>query len=410
MSNLKSSLLVGLSMQFSIVMLPSLVLAQGSLTPPGAPAPTMKTLDQIEARTPISVAPFTISQSGSYYLTRNLNVTNGDAITIAANGVTLDLNGFIISSTANPAGGTGVLLGSAVKNVTILNGHIAGGVIATFAGNAATYAGPGFMNGIFYTGTAPANVRVSGVSVSGCLSHGINLATNSTVIESCTTHTTGSIGLTATTVGRSSAYLCGLSGINAANASDSFAYSTGSGNAISVNVANNCYGYCIGNGNGINANSATNCWGQSEGQVGNNYGVSADTAMNCYGSALHGSGVYADNAINCRGFSTGVGVGLEASTATNCHGSAVSGTGLGAFMAINCWGSSDSGSGLTSSGCAQNCYGRSSSGTGIYVSGTASYCRARADDGNVAMAAAIAIGCTADFGTISSPGKFLGTP
>jgi hypothetical protein len=42
-------------------------LAQGSLTPPpGAPAPTMKTLDQIEARTPISSAPFTISAPGSY--------------------------------------------------------------------------------------------------------------------------------------------------------------------------------------------------------------------------------------------------------------------------------------------------------------------------------------------------------
>ena len=43
---------------------------QGSLTPPGAPAPTMKSLDQIEARTPISSAPFTINASGSYYLTK----------------------------------------------------------------------------------------------------------------------------------------------------------------------------------------------------------------------------------------------------------------------------------------------------------------------------------------------------
>ena len=30
--------------------------AQGSLTPPGAPAPSMKSLDQIEARTPIDAA------------------------------------------------------------------------------------------------------------------------------------------------------------------------------------------------------------------------------------------------------------------------------------------------------------------------------------------------------------------
>src|SRR6185295_16428367 len=78
----------------------STALAQGPLTPPGAPAPTMKTLDQVEARTLISSAPFTISQPGSYYLTANLTVSSGNAITIAASGVTLDLNGFTISSTA----------------------------------------------------------------------------------------------------------------------------------------------------------------------------------------------------------------------------------------------------------------------------------------------------------------------
>ena len=42
----------------------STVFAQGSLTPPGAPAPTMKTLAQIEPRMPISSAPFTISVPG----------------------------------------------------------------------------------------------------------------------------------------------------------------------------------------------------------------------------------------------------------------------------------------------------------------------------------------------------------
>src|SRR3979411_1673607 len=79
--------------------------AQGSLTPPGAPTPTMKSLDQIEARAPISSAPFTIGSSGSYYLTTNLSVASGNAITINANGITLDLNGFTISSTAGSATG-----------------------------------------------------------------------------------------------------------------------------------------------------------------------------------------------------------------------------------------------------------------------------------------------------------------
>jgi hypothetical protein len=83
---------------------------QGSLTPPGAPGPMMKTLAQIEPRTPISSVPFTISQSGSYYLTNNVTVNTGDAIIITANGVSLDLNGFTISSGAAAAIGTGILI------------------------------------------------------------------------------------------------------------------------------------------------------------------------------------------------------------------------------------------------------------------------------------------------------------
>src|SRR5215207_11600534 len=52
--------------------LPRSTFAQGTLTPPGAPAQTMKTLDQVEPRKPISSLPFTITQPGSYYVTSNL--------------------------------------------------------------------------------------------------------------------------------------------------------------------------------------------------------------------------------------------------------------------------------------------------------------------------------------------------
>ena len=100
----------------------STVFAQGSLTPPGAPAPTMKTLVQIEPRTPISSVPFAIIQPGSYYLTTNLSVTTGDAITIATNGVTLDLMGFEL------AGGTGngIIAVGSLTNLCIRNGTVRG--------------------------------------------------------------------------------------------------------------------------------------------------------------------------------------------------------------------------------------------------------------------------------------------
>src|SRR5436190_21836561 len=99
---------------------PSTVLAQGPLTPPGAPAPTMKTLDQIEPRTPISSLPFTIPAAGSYYLTGNLNGGAGNGILIGASGVTLDLMGFeLVGGT-----GDGISVSAGRANITILNGTV----------------------------------------------------------------------------------------------------------------------------------------------------------------------------------------------------------------------------------------------------------------------------------------------
>src|SRR5882724_3568968 len=85
------------------------VFAQGSLTPPGAPAPTMKTLTQIEPRRPISSLPFTINTSGSYYLTTNLvGVVGSDGISIVASDVTIDLGGFTLLGPANGTSENGI--------------------------------------------------------------------------------------------------------------------------------------------------------------------------------------------------------------------------------------------------------------------------------------------------------------
>jgi len=70
----------------------------GNLTPPAGPvAPTMKALDIVEPRTPISSLPFSISAPGSYYLTRDLTGVSGQhGITITSSAVTVDLRGFTL--------------------------------------------------------------------------------------------------------------------------------------------------------------------------------------------------------------------------------------------------------------------------------------------------------------------------
>lgn len=108
-------------------------LAQGSLTPTGAPAPTMKTLDQIEARTPLSSFPVTITEPGSYYLTANGTVT-GSAIHIQASNVTLDMNGFTLTGDGGETD-YGILIDPTeqITNVSIANGKFVnfGGAVTT---------------------------------------------------------------------------------------------------------------------------------------------------------------------------------------------------------------------------------------------------------------------------------------
>ena len=117
----------------SILLLPH-AFGQGALTPPpGPPAPTMKSLDQVEPRIIVNATntpgdatnTFIISAPGSYFLTGNITGTPGkNGISIQANDVTLDLNGFALVGAANPLGG--VNTPGVVTNLCVRNGSIRG--------------------------------------------------------------------------------------------------------------------------------------------------------------------------------------------------------------------------------------------------------------------------------------------
>lgn len=109
------------------------VLGQGPLSPPAAPAPTMKALDQIEPRKVVNAAntpgdatsTFVISQPGSYYLAGNLAGESGKhGISIRANSVALDLGGFELAG----GGGTsrGVDVPAQQFGLEIRNGAVRG--------------------------------------------------------------------------------------------------------------------------------------------------------------------------------------------------------------------------------------------------------------------------------------------
>ena len=153
--------------------------AQGTLTPPGAPAPTMKSLAQIEPRTPISSLPFTISAPGSYYVTTNLTGVSGSSgITIASGNVTLDLNGFMLAGV--PGSFSGVVLGG-ITNATVGNGSISGW--------------PG--SGVNYSTSSARNFVIHHLHISATGSAGINAG--NALISECTVTGSGGDGIDANT-------------------------------------------------------------------------------------------------------------------------------------------------------------------------------------------------------------------
>ena len=102
----------------------------GDLNPPPGPVtPTMKTLTEVEPRTPVESlsgdadALYVIDEPGSYYLTGNITGVSGKhGIEITTNGVTLDLNGFALIGV--PGSFAGVTVSGNPEGLTVRNGTV----------------------------------------------------------------------------------------------------------------------------------------------------------------------------------------------------------------------------------------------------------------------------------------------
>lgn len=246
--------LCGISLFAGIFCLWSFVRA-GDLDPVGAPAPTMKTLDEVEARIPILALPMTITTSGSYYLTGDFTVTSGDGITIAADNVTLDLNGYALIG-AGASTGDGIVVSAARRNIQIRNGTIRDwtedGVSAANASNSMADTLRLYKNGGAGLGMG------FGCHVRDCAAFandgpGIVVSYNSVVLG-CTSENNEGNGITTGSrcvVTDCSAAFNGGDGIEAVTGSRVINCSAGSNTGNGIKVTYHCYvsgNVCMSNG------------------------------------------------------------------------------------------------------------------------------------------------------------------
>ena len=139
------------------------------------------------ADTAITSVPYTISASGHYYLSGNLNnsTVNTPAITVNSPNVVIDLNSYYVAGPGVASLGghsNSVILVGNVANVTIKNGTISG----------APY-------GVYFTassvGTTSRNYVLDGLTVTRCYLGGIyfgGAAAPGSVIKNCAFSTIGS--------------------------------------------------------------------------------------------------------------------------------------------------------------------------------------------------------------------------
>lgn len=295
----------------ALVLAAGTLVVAGPLSPAAGPvASTYKTLAEVEPRIAINAANtpgdasslFKITQPGSYYLTGNLagQVDKDSVILIAADGVTLDLNGFTISCNGAQFG----LNAGSIKHTTIRNGVVrnAGTNAISLSNATATHLADVqvFSSGESAIGLGSASI-VERVTCVNSGTSGIYVGSGSTVRQT-TVSGSGDYGIGAT---KSVIDGCGVTGAGG------YGFSIGESSTITNSTATGCvsgfgasiksrFVNCIATAS-TNTGIVAGFSGSVEGCTANNNGTDGilanDDAVvrNCTASDNTGHGINADN-------------------------------------------------------------------------------------------------------------------
>jgi hypothetical protein len=408
------------------------VIAQGPLTPPpsydptlgplhavdgaGLPQPTMKTLHQVEPRTALAAGQpgvtaepnggFTIAIPGSYYLTGRIEVASGNGITILADRVTLDLNGYSIISNSSAPSGIGIEVQGFHTGISVRNGTIIGGTQSSGTAQPLIYTERGFAGGLkaaaAVPGTTAGGASVENLYVTGCAGPGLSVPggrfQNCRVSDCTGKGIEGTLGPVVVTPGPRA---------SGSSAVDCTVSRCGGGYGIVVDgPVTRCYAG-LNMGTGILGISLQDCVASSNRGTGlrgyhvtgchahlnEGIGIHSQTVTDSTSSENIGDGIWTVHARGCISNASG-GFGILSQTATDCRVDESGATGINCEIASRCIATRGLGSGIIVNSTAEGCRASDNAVVGIYTFGNAVNC---SSDNNLSygIKAEVATGCTA---------------